>query len=134
MSDLSRGCEGFTRLYEDSMTGRVVVIKSWFELGRNRLPAELQEYFHGWIQQWPAEIPATLLFTGLEANCQDAEEGYNRAGFLPAVDYFAATSSKNGRSKKLQTWHLVTPYISSGTLEQLASRIRQQGFSHAVRP
>ncbi|KAI9786557.1 MAG: hypothetical protein M1816_007881 [Peltula sp. TS41687] len=129
LRDLGRGCEGVTRLYEDRVTGQVVVIKSWFEPGRNRLPAEMQEVFHDLMPKWPAEIPATLVFAGLDANSQTTEASYDRLGFLPAVEYFAATSSKNARSKNQHTWHLVTPYISGGTLEDPAAWIRQEGLN-----
>ena len=125
MRELAKGGEGTARLYEDRVTARTVVIKSWDRQRNNALPAELRPAFDGVADQWPTEIQATLLFAGLEpANSTERAHG-TASGFLPVVDYFLAKST-NWRGVPSHTWHMVTPYVDGGTLEHLARRLRHE--------
>lgn len=67
----------------------------------------------GTPDRWPTEIPATLLV----GNGSAAES------FVPVMDYFFSGDGEEGR------WHLVTPFYEDGTLENLASRLRERNLS-----
>ncbi|KAL2758972.1 hypothetical protein ACRALDRAFT_1062057 [Sodiomyces alcalophilus JCM 7366] len=78
---------------------------------------------------WPTEIPATLLLGGFHGY-QGADEDSTsmlRLGFMPVRDYFLASVPGRDGEPTSPKWHLVTPFLSSGTLETLASTIRRQG-------
>lgn len=125
LAELAKGGEGTTRLYEDRVTARTVVIKSWDRQRSNALPAELRPAFDGVAEEWPTEIQATLLFAGLESR-NGTETGHGTAsGFLPVVDYFLARST-GWRGVPSHTWRMVTPYVDGGTLEHLARRLRRE--------
>ena len=118
--DLGQGREGVVRLYEDKVTGANVVIKSWFRQGRNPLPDSLLPLFAGkdnnateamlktgreiGLRNWPTEVEATLIFSGLNSSdpgwtainaSSDTGNDYivgrpfgESFGILPAIDYF----------------------------------------------
>lgn len=56
--------------------------------------------------RWPTEIPASLIAGAIQ-------------GFLPVSDAFFARSS----SEKTAQWHLVTPLMRGGTLQNLAESV-----------
>lgn len=130
LKPLSAGCEGNTAIYRDEETGSDVVIKSFRTQLRNRLPEYTRRTFAGSIGNWPAEIPATLLLGGMmnvtsESNMTGTVDVSFKSDFIPAVDYFLIVSSESGAPVS-PTWRLVTPLIRGGTLQTLASRLREE--------
>ncbi|KAK2600427.1 hypothetical protein N8I77_009960 [Diaporthe amygdali] len=74
--------------------------------------------------RWPPEIPASLILGGLSDRLSD------RAEFLPVFDYFLLPTSGSGSDTG--QWHLVTPFLKSGTLEHLARRLQSQKISQTA--
>ncbi|KAJ9638432.1 hypothetical protein H2199_007121 [Coniosporium tulheliwenetii] len=129
LKPLSAGCEGNTAIYRDEETGSDVVIKSFRTQLRNRLPEYARRTFAGSIDYWPAEIPATLLLGGMmnvtsESNTTETVDVSFKSDFVPAVDYFLIVSSESGAPVS-PTWRLVTPFIRGGTLQTLASKLKE---------
>ncbi|ROT41165.1 hypothetical protein SODALDRAFT_113265 [Sodiomyces alkalinus F11] len=88
---------------------------------------------------WPAEIPATLLLGGFQGYQEGTDEDEDeasmfRSGFMPVRDYFLASVPASHGGPTSPKWHLVTPFLSSGTLETLASRIRREGEANSQSP
>ena len=104
---LGEGWEGKTFVYQDSVIKTFTPGRSPF---RNCAPGTTKE-------KWPTEIPASLYFGGSEHN---ATPSYG--GFLPVKASFMATSSTRHAE-----WHLVTPLLESGSLENLIMKVRRQG-------
>ncbi|KAL8883095.1 MAG: hypothetical protein Q9192_007463, partial [Flavoplaca navasiana] len=101
-------------------TGELVAIKRFQSVYRNPVPAPiLQALGDEEVNSWPAEIQATIMLGGFEPRGDgpglNAERDFD---ILPALDYFLVRDN-NCCSKPL-TWHLVTPYLSKGTLTHLA--------------
>ena len=124
---LGQGREGIVLLYHDRMTGEKVVVKSWFRKGRNAMPDYLLAAFSGKgengdntrsnsdsarvVADWPTEVEATLIFSGLSidnpahtsnVNVTDdvdsalvGKEYGSKYGILPVVDYFIGVSSED---------------------------------------
>ncbi|CCX30017.1 Similar to Serine/threonine-protein kinase WNK2; acc. no. Q3UH66 [Pyronema omphalodes CBS 100304] len=72
--------------------------------------------------KWPAEIPATLYFANSNAPGEfeaGLEEKRRKGGFIYAIDYFWVDGWLGGGG-----WRLVTPFLTSGTLETLAGLVR----------
>lgn len=74
---------------------------------------------------WPSEIPVSLLLGGLvdTSRPDQTPPTSDDAQFVPILDYFLLPSSKDDH---LGEWHLITPFLSSGTLDHLAKRLRSQ--------
>lgn len=125
VGELGKGCEGYTQVYEDVAAHRPVVIKTWFKGGRNEVPDEFGSAFEGQPSKWPTEIEATLRLAGMHVDGVD-EQFYDSVGLLPALDYFVVASANTDDAVPAH-WHLVTPYISAGTLEHLAKALRRTG-------
>lgn len=121
---LGAGFEGAAELYNDTRSGQPVVIKTFFGKNRNMLPKPLYEYFHRSTNSWPAEIEASILLGGFNDDSSPANisHGYRfeeNADYLPVVDYFV-TETMPPNSTSAPRWHLVTPLILWGTLEDIA--------------
>jgi len=123
---LGLGREGSASVYHDSLSGKKVVIKGFFQgVRKNPLPVHLQKL--GGDGKWPAEIPATLYFANANAPGEfetGREERRGKGGFIYAVDYFWVDSWLGGSE-----WRLVTPFLRFGTLETLAELLKQRGMS-----
>ncbi|KAL9032569.1 MAG: hypothetical protein Q9180_006428, partial [Flavoplaca navasiana] len=133
---LGNGREGAVSLYQDSSTGELVAVKRFQSVYRNPVPAPiLQALGDEEVNSWPAEIQATILLGGFEPRSDEPNLTSKRdlersdLDILPALDYFLVRDN-NCCSKPL-TWHLVTPYLSKGTLTHLARTLetRNQTFS-----
>lgn len=103
---LREGWEGKAFVYQDSVIKTFTPGRSPF---RNCAPGTANE-------MWPTEIPASLYFGGSE---QSNTSSHN--GFLPVKAFFMAASSTNQAE-----WHLVTPLVKDGSLQDLASKVRRQ--------
>ncbi|KAI5806071.1 hypothetical protein EDC01DRAFT_609185, partial [Geopyxis carbonaria] len=116
LKHLGSGCEGSTAIYSDlHNAGAKVVIKQFLPgVRQNPLPAHLLPHFPGTGAEWPSEIPATLFFA----------HSHSR-GFIAPVDYFWLGAPRP-RLRKHPQWRLVTPFLSSGTLETLAALLRHR--------
>ncbi|KAJ0161288.1 hypothetical protein CTA2_6474 [Colletotrichum tanaceti] len=83
-------------------------------------------------RRWPTEIPASLIVGGgggrgttSPRNNDDNDDDhdhdpYRNELFVPVKDYFLATADPSQPPK----WHLVTPFLRSGTLKKLAKKLR----------
>lgn len=115
------GCEGATSVYHDLISGNDVVIKEFFRgVRKNPLPEHLGHMSSD--GKWPAEIPATLYFANSNAPGEfeaGLEEKRRKGGFIYAIDYFWVDGWLGGGG-----WRLVTPFLTSGTLETLAGLVR----------
>lgn len=107
---LGHGWEGETFVYQD------LVIKT-FRSGRspfrNCAPGTAYE-------TWPTEIPASLYFGGTGNNATTSD-----GGFLPVRAFFMAVSSDTQAE-----WHLVTPWLMGGNLDDLAARTRKERMTY----
>ncbi|KAF2638877.1 hypothetical protein P280DRAFT_470894 [Massarina eburnea CBS 473.64] len=76
--------------------------------------------------RWPSEIPASLHFGPRTTDQKDNAIATNTSTapleFLPVQAYFEATS----HSASLPEWHLVTPLVPGGNLNELSKRIRNR--------
>lgn len=111
---LAKGQEGSAALYLDSDDGDTVVVKTFNAFARNELPAVLSEQFADYTTTWPAEIEASLL---LGAHDPIA------TGYVPIADYFILQTSAGW------LWALVTPFLSNGTLVNLARNTSPEHLS-----
>ncbi|KAK4493738.1 hypothetical protein PRZ48_014923 [Zasmidium cellare] len=108
---LGQGAEGSTSLYVDLSTSEKVVVKTFKNVARNELPPSLLVSDIGnYTATWPTEIEAGLLLGGASA------EG----SFVRVLDYFVLQSEDHW------SWALVTPFVSGGTLGNLAARERRR--------
>ncbi|OHW97006.1 fungal specific transcription factor domain-containing protein [Colletotrichum incanum] len=73
----------------------------------------------GSLIRWPTEIPASLIMGGHEAGSSPPNDNPLRELFVPVKDYFLATTDPLMPPK----WHLVTPFLKSGTLKKLAKKL-----------
>lgn len=106
---LGSGWEGSAFTYKDMVTKVYNNDRSPF---RNCVPESVPEL------RWPTEISATLLLggtTGQTTSLVPAE-----AHFLPIIDYFHTSAGVDQTAQ----WHLVTPFLTSGTLVNLARSAR----------
>ncbi|KAF2843795.1 hypothetical protein M501DRAFT_906888, partial [Patellaria atrata CBS 101060] len=126
---LGVGCEGSTALYQDTYLGKTVVIKRYKNVQRNQLSNSMIEIFQGQAHDWPPEIPAMLLFGNVNDAIPENPTGSDTGhlGFLPVLDYFLVNRDRNRKTSP--KWHLVSPYISNGTLKNLARRIYEEQLS-----
>jgi hypothetical protein len=99
---LGKGWEGKTFVYNGTVIKTFTSGRSPF---RNCAPGVLGE-------KWPTEIPGSLRFGGVHGANVTFE------GFLPVLAYFMSSPSQSSPAE----WHLVTPFLESGGLEQLAKR------------
>lgn len=74
---------------------------------------------------WPPEIPVSLLLGGLAQEPTTPDDAH----FVPILDYFLQATAEDGNSGE---WHLVTPFLASGTLDHLAERLRHHGPPLAI--
>ena len=112
---LDKGWEGTTFLYGDSVIKTYTPGQSPF---RNCAWGMVSE-------QWPTEIPASVLCGGFSQN-HDLEPSIHNAtlgleGFLPVKAYFKASSWSNA-----DEWHLVTPFVAEGSLKKFAKKISEE--------
>ena len=113
MRELGKGAQGSAALYTDLETGDVVVIKTYQGRGHNPVPDDLAYEMGRVPETWPAEIEAGLLLG------DSFVEG--RSVYVPVRDYFLI-DFKN----KQDPWVMVSPYISGGTLENLATSLKSR--------
>lgn len=123
---LGSGFEGSASLYEDQSTGEDVVIKSYHSTRfRDLMPVPFFDHFLRRTLYWPTEVPASLFVSTISS---DYTSGAARdtlvTGYVPMLDYFLAST---GGIFFQTSWHFVTPFFVSGTLEQLAASIRKEG-------
>lgn len=71
---------------------------------------------------WPPEIPVSLLLGGHKESQAISPTVSHQPSFLPVQDYFFLLT---GDRKWPGEWHLVTPFLSQGTMEQAAKRLRE---------
>jgi serine/threonine protein kinase len=76
--------------------------------------------------RWPPEVPVSLLLGGL-SHQRDAAIS-DRTGFLPVYDYFLLPTGDSNPGQ----WYLITPFLKTGTLENLAERIQNQSTSQTA--
>ncbi|KAJ0103902.1 hypothetical protein J7T55_004227 [Diaporthe amygdali] len=112
---LGSGCEGDTFSFNDSV---IKFFKPRRSPLRNCMPNTASK------MRWPPEIPASLILGGLSDRLPD------RIDFLPVFDYFLLPTSGSGSDTG--QWHLVTPFLKSGTLEHLARRLQSQKISQTA--
>ncbi|GKT40334.1 uncharacterized protein ColSpa_00515 [Colletotrichum spaethianum] len=79
--------------------------------------------------RWPTEIPASLIVGGHEDSSLLSNDDPYRELFVPVKDYFLATPDPLMPPK----WHLVTPFLKSGTLKKLAKKLRASNDSPSYR-
>lgn len=107
MRPLGKGMEGSAAFYVDVASGEVVVVKTYTGLIRNKIPDHLLPGFAEFSSRWPVEIEAGLLLGNRRTSNENA--------YVPVRDYFVLQS----KSSKWR-WAMVTPFIESGTLLNLA--------------
>lgn len=119
---LGSGCEGTTYSYNDVVIKTFIPSQSPF---RNCIPDRAKT-------RWPTEIPASLHFgnhmSDENTNHSSVSSGATPEGFLPVKAYFLANSSTS-----LPEWHLVTPLLRQGNLDNLARRIREDDEPRSFR-
>ncbi|EFQ31229.1 uncharacterized protein GLRG_06373 [Colletotrichum graminicola M1.001] len=76
-------------------------------------------------RRWPTEIPASLVMGGHEGSSPPPGDGPNKEMFVPVKDYFLAAAAADPLLPP--KWHLVTPFLKSGTLKNLAKKLRASG-------
>lgn len=108
---LGSGCEGDTFSFNSSV---IKVFKPGRSPLRNCVPNTKSRL------RWPTEVPVSLLLGGLS----DQRDGTitDRTDFLPVYDYFLLPTGDSTPGQ----WHLVTPFLKTGTLEHLAWRLQNQ--------
>lgn len=114
---LGSGCEGDTFSFNNSV---IKVFKPGRSPLRNCVPNSASKL------RWPPEIPVSILLGGLSD--QNGAAISDRADFLPVYDYFLLPT-ENGNPGQ---WHLVTPFLKTGTLEHLARRLQNQDTSQTA--
>ncbi|KAK1701706.1 hypothetical protein BDP67DRAFT_561033 [Colletotrichum lupini] len=80
-------------------------------------------------RRWPTEIPASLIMGGHDDGSTLMDDERYREHFVPVQDYFLAATEPSGAPK----WHLVSPFLKSGTLKNLAKKLRRSGDRHSYR-
>ncbi|KAK0392049.1 hypothetical protein NLU13_1547 [Sarocladium strictum] len=84
---------------------------------RNCLPGE--------NVRWPTEISASLVLSGLAEDLSLSEN----ATYVPIIDYFLVSGNEN----ESPTWHMVTPFFSAGSLDNLAKQLRQSSTKYSAK-
>lgn len=108
---LGQGFEGSAALYMDATSGDRVVIKSFTNVARNKIPELLvMSDLGNSTTTWPTEIEAGLLLG----------ETPVKASYVPVLDYFILQSETNW------SWALVMPFASKGNLMNLATNERRR--------
>lgn len=74
--------------------------------------------------RWPTEISASLVL----GKSSDQLKVDQNASSLPVIDYFLAP----GEDKGSLVWHMVTPYLPSGHLRDLAKRLRKSKVQYTA--
>lgn len=110
---LGAGWEGSTFVYNGSVIKTFTPGQSPFRNCALGHPSE----------RWPTEIPASLEIGGIWRPENELDSSSNQAlpGFLPVQAHFMAASSPNSPSE----WHLVTPLLPGGNLNNLAKRLHK---------
>ncbi|KAK1613510.1 hypothetical protein BDP81DRAFT_477063 [Colletotrichum phormii] len=80
-------------------------------------------------RRWPTEIPASLIMGGHDDGSTLFDDEQYREYFVPVKDYFLATTEPLGSPR----WHLVSPFLNSGTLKHLAKKLRTSNNRHSYR-
>lgn len=109
---LGSGYEGDTFAFNDTV---IKVFKPNSSPLRNCVPETLPHL------EWPSEIPASLILGGLADSWESTPTIPDDYNFVPILDYFLSTPEDKQNSR----WHLITPFLTSGTLESLAKRLRR---------
>lgn len=117
---LGAGWEGSTNIFNGSVIKTFTPGQSPFRNCASGHPSE----------RWPTEIPASLELGGV---CRPENNSYLSSsgipGFLPVQAHFVAASSPNSPPE----WHLVTPLLPGGNLNDLARRTRKQHSPRSFR-
>lgn len=108
---LGSGCEGDTFSFNGSV---IKVFKPERSPLRNCVPHTESRL------RWPPEVPISIILGGLSEQ-HDATIP-DRTDFLPVYDYFLLPTGDGTPGQ----WHLVTPFLKTGTLEHLARRIQNE--------
>lgn len=108
---LGSGCEGDTFSFNSSV---IKIFKPGSSPLRNCVPNTKSRL------RWPTEVPVSLLLGGLSDQRDDTIS--DRTDFLPVYDYFLLPTGDSTPGQ----WHLVTPFLKTGTLEHLAWRLQNQ--------
>jgi serine/threonine protein kinase len=98
-----------------------VVVKTISAVARNSLPTDIAPVFANYTTSWPSEIDASLSI-GVQAAGEHSP-------YVPVHDYFILRNVD--AQPDHWAWALVTPFISGGTLPDLAAKVRSsstQGF------
>lgn len=116
---LQAGQQGSVFLYKDTLSAppKLVIVKTISAKARNQLPPQLLATFGNITSTWPSEIDATLFVP------TTSHQSVNP--YVPVHDYFVLQTGA-GDSQDW-SWALVTPYISGGTLDDLAQELRSIG-------
>lgn len=114
---LGSGCEGDTFSFNRSV---IKVFKPGSSPLRNCVPNTESSL------RWPSEVPVSLLLGGLSD--QHDISISDRTDFLPVYDYFLLPTGDTSPGQ----WHLVTPFLKTGTLEHLARRLQEQNKSQTA--
>ncbi|CAJ2506754.1 Uu.00g079400.m01.CDS01 [Anthostomella pinea] len=105
------GWEGEIFLYEDTVIKTFVTTRSPL---RNCLDSSSSP------TRIPTEIPATLVLGGLQ------DEVAEDADFLPLKGYLLAPATETEPA----SWLVLTPYLPSGNLQNVAMRLRSENLNH----
>ncbi|KAG6367773.1 hypothetical protein INS49_001968 [Diaporthe citri] len=108
---LGSGCEGDTFSFNSSV---IKVFKPERSPLRNCVPHTESRL------RWPPEVPISILLGGLSEQHDAAIP--DRTDFLPVYDYFLLPTGDGTPGQ----WHLVTPFLETGTLEHLARRVQNE--------
>ena len=121
---LKAGGQGSVYLYHDAFSAptKLVIVKTISAVARNKLPPQLLHTFGNFTSTWPSEIDASLSVTA--ASQEEAPP------YVPVHDYFILEDSSP--SAKDWTWALVTPFISAGTIHDLAKELRSIGRTEHI--
>lgn len=112
---LGSGYEGDTFTCNDTV---IKVYKTTQSPLRNCVPGTTSKL------AWPPEIPVSLLLGGLADTTRPHELTVpDNVHFVPVLDYFLLPTAEDDEQQSGE-WHLVTPFLSSGTLNHLAKRLR----------
>lgn len=124
-STLKAGGQGSVYLYEDALSipPKLVIVKTISAVARNELPLRLLPAFQNTTTKWPSEVDASL---SVAASTVDGD-----SPFVPVHDYFILEDC-NCAVECEWAWALVTPFITGGTLTDLAKDIRGSDSTELV--
>ncbi|PKS11042.1 hypothetical protein jhhlp_002803 [Lomentospora prolificans] len=115
---LASGCEGDVFSYNGTAIKLYDAIRSPF---RNCLPGTMGR------EKWPVEIPATLLL-GNPGRVEGGAAPEGLDDFVSVVETFFVPDETGEKG----SWHLITPFFKSGSLETLAKRLRTSGHGYTA--